>query len=234
MQIELWKKYLAKRSDEENIKGSGQFITDGSFRWHSNAYVPILPKDYDVLLILDEKEEPAALQGEIFDLNKFREISVRRAKEGFKCYDNMPITFWTTAIAGEVGELCNLIKKQGRVIGGGIDGGTSYKAKDITPEMIKDEFGGIFIYLDLLASLMGVSLDEAIIETFNNKSIELNLPFRYPAISTTKGEDQGELWGEVIEIAKTYLTIRMDDSPDIGGRVKEPLIKSFIIKRRIQ
>jgi NTP pyrophosphatase (non-canonical NTP hydrolase) len=107
------------------------------------------------------------------DLAAFREINVQRAKEGFKCYDNQPLTYWTTALAGEVGELCNMIKKIQRVEKGGVDGGSSYTAKDITPAMLKDEIGGIAIYLDLLASLLGISLEEAIIETFNNKSMQL-------------------------------------------------------------
>ena len=104
------------------------------------------------------------------DLSALREINVQRATEGFKCYDNQPLTYWTTALAGEVGELCNMIKKIQRVERGGIDGGSSYTAKDITKEMLKEEIGGIAIYLDLLASLLDISLEEAIIETFNSKS----------------------------------------------------------------
>jgi NTP pyrophosphatase (non-canonical NTP hydrolase) len=104
------------------------------------------------------------------DLSALRKINVQRATEGFKCYDNQPLTYWTTALAGEVGELCNMIKKIQRVERGGIDGGSSYTAKDITPEMMKEEIGGIAIYLDLLASLLEISLEEAIIDTFNSKS----------------------------------------------------------------
>jgi NTP pyrophosphatase (non-canonical NTP hydrolase) len=104
------------------------------------------------------------------DLATFRPINVQRATEGFKCYDNQPLTYWTTALAGEVGELCNMIKKMQRVERGGVDGGSSYTAKDITKEMLKEEIGGIAIYLDLLASLLDISLEEAIIETFNSKS----------------------------------------------------------------
>jgi len=106
------------------------------------------------------------------DLAAFRPLNVQRATEGFKCYDNQPLTYWTTALAGEVGELCNMIKKMQRVERGGIDGGSSYTAKDITPEMLKEEIGGIAIYLDLLASLLGISLEDAIIDTFNSKSVK--------------------------------------------------------------
>jgi NTP pyrophosphatase (non-canonical NTP hydrolase) len=104
------------------------------------------------------------------DLAALRPINVQRAKEGFKCYNNQPLTYWTTALAGEVGELCNMIKKMQRVERGGVDGGSSYTAKDITRNMLKEEIGGIAIYLDLLASLLDISLEEAIIDTFNGKS----------------------------------------------------------------
>ena len=104
------------------------------------------------------------------NLAALRPLNVQRAREGFKCYDNQPLTYWTTALAGEVGELCNMIKKMQRVEKGGIDGRSSYTAKDINKEMLKEEIGGIAIYLDLLASLLDINLEEAIIDTFNSKS----------------------------------------------------------------
>jgi len=104
------------------------------------------------------------------DLRSFREKNISRARNGFRCYDNQPLTYWTTALAGEVGELCNMIKKMERVQRGGIDGGSSYTAKDIDKEMLKEEIGGIAIYLDLLASLLDIDLQEAIADTFNSKS----------------------------------------------------------------
>lgn len=107
------------------------------------------------------------------DLAALRPINVQRAREGFKCYDNQPITYWTTALAGEVGELCNMVKKIQRVERGGVDGGSSYTAKDINKEMLKEEIGGIAIYLDLLASLLDISLEEAIVDTFNRKSEQM-------------------------------------------------------------
>ena len=104
------------------------------------------------------------------DLHAFRQLNVERARNGFRCYDNQPVTYWTTALAGEVGELCNMIKKMERVQRGGIDGGSSYTAKDINKQMLKEEIGGIAIYLDLLASLLDIDLQEAIVDTFNEKS----------------------------------------------------------------
>jgi NTP pyrophosphatase (non-canonical NTP hydrolase) len=118
------------------------------------------------------------LQNMSLDLQTFRTINIDRARNGFKCYDNQPLTYWTTALAGEVGELCNMIKKLQRVELGGVDGGSSYTAKNITKEMLKEEIGGIAIYLDLMASLLDIDLTEAIVDTFNNKSEQLGFSQR--------------------------------------------------------
>jgi len=107
------------------------------------------------------------------DLDGFRALNMDRARNGFRCYDNQPLTYWTTALAGEVGELCNMVKKMQRVELGGVDGGSSYTAKDITKEMLKEEIGGIAIYLDLMASLLDIDLGEAIRDTFNDKSKQM-------------------------------------------------------------
>ena len=112
------------------------------------------------------------------DLAKFRITNVDRAINGFNCYQNQPLTYWTTALAGEVGELCNMIKKIQRVENGGVDGGSSYKASQITQEMLEEEIGGIAIYLDLLASLLKIDLEQAMTETFNKKSAQLGFPHR--------------------------------------------------------
>lgn len=59
------------------------------------------------------------------DIAAFSKLSAQRAETGFKTYRNVPITYWTTALMGEGGELCNMIKKMERVAHGGIDGGSS-------------------------------------------------------------------------------------------------------------
>jgi len=124
------------------------------------------------------------------DLERFRAVNVERARDGFRCYDNQPLTYWTTALAGEVGELCNMVKKMQRVERGGVDGGSSYKASDINRGMLQEEIGGIAIYLDLLASLLGIGLEEAIVETFNRKSEQLGFPQRWPPSGGAEGTDQ--------------------------------------------
>lgn len=105
-----------------------------------------------------------------FNIDEFSKKNRIRAITGFRTYKNVPLTYWTTALAGELGELCNMIKKIERVASGGIDARSSYTAADITKEMIIEEIGGIAIYLDLIAGLMDINLKEAIVKTFNDKS----------------------------------------------------------------
>lgn len=123
------------------------------------------------------QRKPVTENTSISLLNELREKSVQRAIECFKTYKNVPITYWTTALAGEMGELCNMVKKMERVNHGGIDAGSSYTAATITPEMLKEEIGGIAIYLDLLASLLNIDLEAAIVDTFNEKSVKYGFPY---------------------------------------------------------
>ena len=144
-----------------------------------------------------EKEESLFVQ--------LTEKSVRRAIEGFKCYHEQPITFWTTALAGELGELCNMIKKLQRVKLGGIDTGSSYTSKDITTEMLSEEIGGIAIYLDLLASLLNISLEGAIIYEFNRVSSKYNL--QEFLSSSPKVEGDSDYWKQRCEAAERIYTM---------------------------
>lgn len=126
----------------------------------------------------DPTRETRTFPGQDDFLKRFRATNVRRAREDFKTYDNAGILYFTTSLAGEVGELCNLVKKLERHKIGGPDHGHTTKVADITPEKLRDEIGGIFIYLDLLAALLDVDLEEAATETFNNVSVKIGSDYR--------------------------------------------------------
>jgi NTP pyrophosphatase (non-canonical NTP hydrolase) len=67
---------------------------------------------------------------------------------------------WACALAGEVGELCNLIKKEFR----GID--------EVPREAIENEIADIQIYLDLLAARYGIDLGAVVVRKFNEVSVK--------------------------------------------------------------
>lgn len=68
---------------------------------------------------------------------------------------------WGNAVAGEVGEMCNLIKK--------IDRGDT----DISIDDIANEAADIVIYLDLLCQSFEINLQNSIVNKFNEKSEQI-------------------------------------------------------------
>lgn len=64
---------------------------------------------------------------------------------------------WSNAIAGETGEMCNLIKKIRR-------------GDDIDPREVGKELADIVIYADILASLLGLELSDCVVQKINEVS----------------------------------------------------------------
>lgn len=80
---------------------------------------------------------------------------------------------WFVAMMGELGEAANIVKKLNRVRDG-IPGN-----KETEPELrakLKKELGDLFVYLDLTAQSEGFSIEDAAIDVFNAKSVELGYP----------------------------------------------------------
>lgn len=76
---------------------------------------------------------------------------------------------WSNAIAGEVGELCNMTKKRSRAPG------ANERVGKTTPtvEDIANECADIVIYTDLMAASVGVDLGAAVLAKFNAVSAKL-------------------------------------------------------------
>ena len=97
-----------------------------------------------------------------------REQNVGRCEESFHSCDDWSPTDWATAVAGEVGEACNLIKKLRR-------------GENIQEAVIAMEIADAVIYLDLLADRLGISLGEAVGVKFNIVSERVGNARRLPA-----------------------------------------------------
>lgn len=98
-------------------------------------------------------------------LTQLKQKNPERCKYFGHTVESMPLTFWACAVGGETGELLNLIKKQER--------GDLIQIKDIAYEM-----ADIIIYLDLLATKMGINLTVSIVEKFNQVSDRVNSPIK--------------------------------------------------------
>ena len=84
----------------------------------------------------------------------FHRTNVARSKSDVKHSLNWSPMEWGCALSGEVGELCNFLKKISR--------GDKIPKKDLAYEI-----SGIMTYLSLLADNLDIDLEDAIIEKFN-------------------------------------------------------------------
>jgi NTP pyrophosphatase (non-canonical NTP hydrolase) len=102
-------------------------------------------------------------------LYRLKMLNPERCKAFGHSVDQMPLTFWATAVAGETGELCNLIKKMER--------GDKYPFTYWQNEVGK-EAADIVIYLDLLCTKIGIDLEKQIISKFNEVSDRVKSPIK--------------------------------------------------------
>lgn len=98
------------------------------------------------------------------NLDDFRKTNVARCRDFGHAVEEWPVERWALAVAGETGELCNLIKKQVR-------------GDDVKPEEIADEIADVFTYLDLLAAKLGLDMSEIVASKFNRVSERIRSDF---------------------------------------------------------
>jgi len=85
------------------------------------------------------------------------EQNLRRCEEAFHGIDRWSPTDWGCALAGETGELCNLLKKLRR-------------GDQVDMEDVADELADVICYADLTATRLGIDLAEAVRRKFNRVS----------------------------------------------------------------
>lgn len=103
-------------------------------------------------------------------IREFSKINGERCKNGFNhALDSWSLSDWAVALAGEVGEACNVIKKLNR-IRDGLDRFNRGMSKLELRRALADEIGDIYAYLDLLAQRAELDLEECVRAKFNEVS----------------------------------------------------------------
>ena len=109
-----------------------------------------------------------------------RDQDVPRCNESFPPHtlESWSLTDWAAALAGEVGEACNAIKKIRR----------GDYALDERRNELADELADVVTYCDLLAARAGIDLGEAVARKFNAVSERVGSPRRlaltHPPVAT--------------------------------------------------
>lgn len=103
------------------------------------------------------------------DILRRLEIANRQRAKEFSDYIKFKsgdFIYYSNALAGEVGELCNLTKKLSR-------GDRQSHGIEIF-KCIDDEAADVLIQLDLFCQVAGVNIKDALVRKFNSKSLEIN------------------------------------------------------------
>jgi NTP pyrophosphatase (non-canonical NTP hydrolase) len=115
----------------------------------------------------------------------FREVRELNLARCFRWHPNVGVADWkpvqwSNATAGEVGEMCNAVKKLERV-----EQGLQQKKGPATRSeaimAIAKELGDLFLYADLTASRLGLRIEDCIRYAFNKTSEQEGFPERIEA-----------------------------------------------------
>lgn len=110
---------------------------------------------------------------------QFSEANRKRCDESFLPVDEFSPDELGNALAGECGEVCNVIKKIGRLTRGlPIPSKDKGKTHSCFVSELSGEIADVLTYLDLLAQGFDIDLEEALRDKFNAVSLEANSPVR--------------------------------------------------------
>ncbi len=146
-------------------------------------------------------------------MTKLTFADLRKADADRQAYwggaENWTLADWSNALAGEVGEVCNVVKKLRRPHLGTV--GNDFDAAHYTAQL-GSEIGDVLIYLDLLAKAAGLDLAECAQRAFNEKSAKLDMPVRLEPEPVLASNDL------VKSMVNRFLGWRLPDdfSPDGG------------------
>jgi NTP pyrophosphatase (non-canonical NTP hydrolase) len=105
-------------------------------------------------------------------LRHFRALNVARCEDAFYALDSKAVTHYSTALAGEVGEACNLIRKMG-------------EGQSVPKARIGEELADAFTYLDLLCGALDIDLGEEVAKKFDKVSADKKSRFTMSWVPNT-------------------------------------------------
>ena len=88
---------------------------------------------------------------------RLREANVERCNDAYHPINSWSESDWATALAGECGEVCGVVKRRRR-------------GEPVPNRALADELADVVIYADLLAARSGIDLSDAIQRKFNETS----------------------------------------------------------------
>ena len=103
------------------------------------------------------------------DFNTLRQVNVKRCETVFHKLDDWSLSDWATAMAGECGEACDVVKKIRRLDGVDKAIDTSARRNKLKRDLGK-ELADAICYIDLLAARAGINLSDVVVDKFDEVS----------------------------------------------------------------
>jgi NTP pyrophosphatase (non-canonical NTP hydrolase) len=104
--------------------------------------------------VCDICQGPSGEDREPLTFRRFHETNVARSHNDVKHSNDWTPLAWGGALAGEVGELCNYLKKVSR-------------GDKIEKQVLAHEIADIITYISLISDKLDIDMEEAVIEKFN-------------------------------------------------------------------
>jgi NTP pyrophosphatase (non-canonical NTP hydrolase) len=170
---------------------------EGPALWHEAERIDAITPRYErmeaIATLVKHSRDRHASAERVRELTfaRLRERNQVRCEQKFHRVDSWRPWEWSNAMAGEVGEACNLTKKMARIWP------SNHLIKWEQPETMEHlqkelarEIADVVIYADLLATSMGLKLEDCIIEKFDITSEKIGSDVRLRALPPSTGEKQ--------------------------------------------
>lgn len=102
--------------------------------------------------------------------DEFQSMNMERNRRAFPMCAEWSLNDWAVALAGEVGELCNLLKKDRRGLATDERFLLEGPCQELARENVLKELADVIIYADLMISLLSGSTGEELLSKFTEVS----------------------------------------------------------------
>lgn len=172
---EEWAALVARTDAEHDERGMKMIRLKSEFGQLQEEFVK-LKAERDAAIARAEKADArvAEMGAQGLTFRDLRAADIERNETSFHC-EGWSLCDWMTALAGEVGEAANVIKKVRR----------GDRTLDDARADLAKELADIQMYLDLLAHYAGIDLGAATTAKFNEVSERIGSKVRLPAAPAT-------------------------------------------------
>lgn len=171
---------------------------------------------YDAPSVLDDYSSTNHLT---FDA--FQRVNELRCKTEFEMCDDWSLNDWAVALAGEVGELCNLLKKDRRGLATDERYDLDGPFYELAKQNVVNELADVITYADLMMTKLGASTAFELIGKFNEVSKRVGFEMSAPPVSKEPVNGRDIWFQKIRPIINAIGEISVQEAMDAVERMLE-------------